>query len=141
MLTTLRPSIRLIYPRITDIKITLGGHNVIYLLHQLMQHKSIFAQTGRATYITLMTAQSQGGATNESKCNYRPPLIWKQNKPPALSCGAQNAGTGINLPHVTTQRYNWLSCHYLDQCSDSSSGFPLADGHHSPPDIHKLIIK
>lgn len=46
-----------------------------------MQHKSIFAQTGRATYITLMTVQSQGGTTNETKCNYRPPPIWKQNKP------------------------------------------------------------
>ncbi len=46
-----------------------------------MQHKSIFAQTGRATYITLMTMQSQGGTTNETKCNYCPPPIWKQNKP------------------------------------------------------------
>lgn len=46
-----------------------------------MQHKSVFAQTGRTTYITLMTMQSQGGTTNETKCNYCPPPIWKQNKP------------------------------------------------------------
>lgn len=48
--------------------------------------------------------------------------------PPALPFGALNAGTRINLLHVTTQRYNWLSCHCLDRCSGSSLWFPLADG-------------
>lgn len=48
--------------------------------------------------------------------------------PPALPSGATNAGTRINLPHVTTRRYNWLSCHYSDQHLGSSLQFPLADG-------------
>lgn len=56
-----------------DIKITLEDIMKFYLPHQLMQHKSIFVQTGRATYIILMTMQSQGGTTNETKCNYCPP--------------------------------------------------------------------
>lgn len=77
-----RLSTWLIYPWITDIKITLGDVMKFYLPHQLMQRKSIFIQTGRATYITAMTMQSQGGTTNETKCNYcPPPAIWKQNKP------------------------------------------------------------
>lgn len=42
-----------------------------------MQHKSIFVQTGRATYITVMTMQSRGGTTNEPKCDYYPPLHLK----------------------------------------------------------------
>lgn len=65
-----------------------------YLPHQLMQYKSIFVQTGRATYITVMTMQSQGGTTNETKCNYCPtPPLEKQNKPPRSSLlGFQRAG-------------------------------------------------
>lgn len=56
--------------------------------------------------------------------------LWFENKinPPALPFGAPNTGPRINLLHVTTQRYNWLSCHCLDGCSGSSLRFPLADG-------------
>lgn len=69
----LRLSTSLIYPWVTGIKITLGDIMKFHLSHQLMQHKSIFVQTGRATYITVMTMQSQGGTTNEPKCDYSPP--------------------------------------------------------------------
>ena len=49
--------------------------------------------------------------------------------PPALPFGAPSAGTRINLPAVTAQCYNWLSCHYLDGRSGGSLlRFPLADG-------------
>lgn len=49
--------------------------------------------------------------------------------PPALPFGAPSAGTRINLPAVTAQCYNWLSCHYLDRRSGGSLlRFPLADG-------------
>lgn len=125
-----RLSTWLIYPWITDIKITLGDVMKFYLPHQLMQRKSIFIQTGRATYITAMTMQSQGGTTNETKCNYCPPPPRFENKinPPAIPFGASKTGMRVNLSLVTTQRYNWLSCHYLDWCSSSSSWFPLADG-------------
>lgn len=101
-----------------------------YLPHQLMQYKSIFVQTGRATYITVMTMQSQGGTTNESKCNYCPTLpLEKQNKPALLfPFGVSASGRGAPLSPVITQRFNWLSCHYLDWRSGSSLRFPLADG-------------
>lgn len=76
----LRPSTSLIYSCVTGIKITLGDIMKFHLSHQLMQHKSIFVQTGRATYITLMTMQSQGGTTNEPKCDYYPPLHLKTKR-------------------------------------------------------------
>lgn len=69
----LRPSMSLIYSWVTGIKITLGDIMKFHLSHQLMQHKSIFVQTGRATYITMMTMQSREGTTNEPKCDYYPP--------------------------------------------------------------------
>lgn len=108
-----------------------------------MQHKSVFAQTGRATYITLMTMQSQGGTANETKCNYRPPLIWKQNKPHALTehWNVKKQQPWKKLLHITAQRHNELPCHCLDQCSCTSLGFPLADGSATTilPGIHELI--
>lgn len=73
VLMCLRPSTSLIYSWVTGIKITLGDIMKFHLSHQLMQHKSIFVQTGRATYITMMTMQSREGTTNEPKCDYYPP--------------------------------------------------------------------
>lgn len=93
-----------------------------------MQHKSIFAQTGRATYINLMTMQSQGGTTNETKCNYCSPPIWKQKKPLLHSHLRLRTLGREHTFFITTQRYNWLSCHYWDRCLGSSLWFSLADG-------------
>lgn len=143
MLTSLKQSRRLIHPRITDIKITLGGHNVIYLPHQLMQHKSIFAQTGRATYITLMTMQSQGGTTNETKCNYCPPPIWKQTKPsctPIWGSEHRDENKPSSRHHSALQ---WAFLLILRSVFRLFSMIPISWwlSRHSLPDIHEVIRK
>lgn len=64
--------------------------------------------------------------------------------PPALPFGAPSAGTRINLPAVTAQCYNWLSCHYLDRRSGGLFiTIPISWwlGHRSLPDIYELIKK
>lgn len=71
-----------------------------------MQHKSIWAQTGRSTYITQMTMQSQGGMTNKTKSNYCPPPIWKQNKPsstPIWGCGNWDENKPSSCHHSAPQ--------------------------------------
>lgn len=102
-----------ILPWISHIRNTLVDVMKFYLPHQLMQHKSIFVQPGRATYITVMTTQSQGGTTNETKCNYCPARHW-ENKIKAtwlFPFGGFKERDGALLSPVITQRFNWLSCH------------------------------
>lgn len=102
-----------ILPSISHIRNTLVDVMKFYLPHQLMQHKSIFVQPGRATYITVMTTQSQGGTTNETKCNYCPARHW-ENKIKAtwlFPFGGFKEWDGALLSPVITQRFNWLSCH------------------------------
>lgn len=81
VLMCLRPSTGLIYFWVAGIKTTPGNIMKFHLSHQLMQRKSIFVQTGRATYITVMTMQSQWGTTNEPKCDYYPTLYLKTKRP------------------------------------------------------------
>lgn len=70
-----------------------------YLPHQLMQHKSIFVQTGRATYITMMTMHSQGGSTNDTKRNYCPARHLKTKQTFLLSLsGLQSLGREQSVP-------------------------------------------
>lgn len=102
-----------IFPQISHIRNTLVDIMKFYLPHQLMQHKSIFVQPGRATYITVMTTPSQGGTTNETKCNYCPACLW-ENKIKAtwlFPFGGFKERDGALLSLVITQRFNWLSCH------------------------------
>lgn len=76
----LRPSTSLIYSCVTGIKITLGDIMKFHLSHQLMQHKSIFVQTGRATYITVMTMQSRGELLMSLNVITIHLSIWKQSE-------------------------------------------------------------
>lgn len=109
-----------------------------------MQHKSIFAQTGRATYITLMTVQSQGGTTNETKCNYRPPPIWKQNKPSRTPIWGPERGDE-NKP--SRRHRSVLQLAFLPLFRSPFGGLfitiPISWwlGHRSLPDIYELIKK
>lgn len=109
-----------------------------------MQHKSIFAQTGRATYITLMTVQSQGGTTNETKCNYRPPPIWKQNKPSRTPIWGPERGDE-NKP--SCRHRSVLQLAFLPLFRSPFRGLfitiPISWwlGHRSLPDIYELIKK
>ncbi len=108
-----------------------------------MQHKSIFAQTGRATYITLMTVQSQGGTTNETKCNYCPPPIWKQNKPPCTPIWVYEH-RDENKP--SSRHHSALQLAFLSLFRSVFGLFitiPISWWltHHSVPDIYELIKK
>lgn len=58
------------------------------------------------------------------------PCHWKNkiNPPCSSLLGVLASGRGAPLSLLITQRFNWLSCHYLDCRSGSSLWFPLADG-------------
>lgn len=107
-----------------------------------MQHKSIFTQTGSTTYITLMTMQSQGGTTNETKCNYCPPLIWKQNKPP-LHCHLGLQHWGENKPSSHHHSVLQLDCSLFRSAFGLFIRIPISWwlSHHSLPDIYELLKK
>lgn len=92
-----------------------------------MQHKSIFVQTGRATYITVMTMQSQGGTTNEPKCDYSSPRHLKTKQTLRRDpSGHQRRGQEFPMSPLSTT-IGFPATIWIGR-ADSSLWLSLADG-------------
>lgn len=91
-----------------------------------MQHKSIFVQTGRATYITMMTMQSGGKLLMSLNVITIHLSIWKQSEPSSKTLpGSKDKAEFPMSPLSTTIGFPatiWIGR------ADSSLWLSLADG-------------